>query len=285
MPTCPAHSKWMLRVFSTGIVLTALCLAALAQAPAPSASPDSQPPIRDAGAMTIIQAALNAMGGNAGWSELHRAITTGSYVRNGDTGTIAFTWSDDWTGEARMRRDEGSSNGGPHRLYLQDAGSAPPAPSPSSAVAASNTVPRPHFDNVPALIAHLPGAALFLALQNPAYAITMATPSRLTPPNTSCVRIRRTPATTAMRVDDISMCFSADTSLPVSAYVSLPDLFHPNYRLLESIQYDKFQRVDNVLLPRQISITNPAKQTKTITITSASWNPAFTDRTFSGAAQ
>lgn len=276
---------WFLRVFSIGILLSASGVAALAQAPASSASPGSQPPVRDAGAMTIIKAALNAMGGNAGWSGLHGAITNGSSARNGDTTSTAFTWSDDWTGEARIRRDNGSSNGGPHRLYVQGAGPQASAPSPSSAATSSNTTPRPHFDNVPALIAHLPGAALFLALHNPAYAITISAPPRSAPPNTPCVRIRRTPATTALRVDDISICFSAATSLPVSASVSLPNLFHPNFRLLETIQYDQFQQVGPVLVPQQVSVTNPQKQAKTITITSTSWNPAFTNSTFSGASQ
>jgi hypothetical protein len=278
-------SIWILGVFTMGLALSLPRVVAFAQAPAPPASPDSQPPVRNAVAITIIQAALNAMGGSAGWHRLHGAITTGTYSRNGDTSSIAFTWSDDWTGEALMRRDNGSFNGGPHRLYLQGAGQQGAAPVPSSTATSSNMVLEPSFDNVPALIAHLPGAALSLALQNPAYAITMIALPKAAPPNTSCVRIRRTPATTPMRVDDVSMCFSASTSLPVSAYVSLPDLFHPNHRVLESIQYDTFQQVGSVFVPQQVSITNPAKQTKTLTITSASWNPAFTNSTFSGASQ
>ncbi len=274
-----------LRHSIVGIILTVSYAAILCQElPSPSSS-SSAAPARDAAAVATITASLNAMGGNSGWSALHAATTTGTSVRNGETSNTSFTWSDDWSGEARMRRDNGSSNGGPHNLYTQDAPSQTSSASTSSASTSATTPRRPRFDNVPALVIHLPGAALFLALQNPAYAITAAAPSRSTPPNTSCVRVRRTPTNSALRVDDITMCFSAATSLPVSAYVSLPDLFHSNHQHIESIQYEKFQPVGAVLVPQQVSVTTPGKQINTIIITSASWNPAFSNSTFSGVSQ
>jgi hypothetical protein len=249
-----------------------------------SSSQNNTPP-RDSGAVAVVEKALNAMGGNSGWSVLHGALTTGTYVRNGDTDNTSFTWTDDWSGEARLRRDSRSSKGGPHSLYVQDAQPQASSASTSSAATSAATPPRPRFDNVPALVVHLPGAALFLAIQNPAYAITTVAPPKSAPPNSPCARIRRTPQVSAMQVDDITLCFSATTSLPVSAYVSLPDFFHLNHRLIESIQYENFQPVGAVLLPQQVSVTNPANQIKTITITSASWNPAFTSSTFSGVSQ
>jgi hypothetical protein len=80
----------------------------------------------------------------------------------------------------------------------------------------------------------------------------------------------------------ISLCFSTTTHLPVRAAIELPDLLRPTRRDLELVQYDQFQNVGGALLPQTISVTKPTQRHKSLTITSASWNPAVNDTTFGG---
>jgi len=275
------------RLWSSILFICVFCalgksLAWCQQTPFQMSIPESA--IRDPNAVALIDSALAVMGGNSAWSALHGATVNGTYVENNNSPGATFTWSDEWSGPERMRRDLARAKGGPHSLYLQD-GSTQAQNPPAFSSNGPKTITRPHFDKVSALIVHLPGAALFLARQDRAYRLAIMTPPPSLRTNTKCVKVQRPPQSSGENAVDIAVCFSIESSLPVSTYIALPDLLRPTRRLLETVRYDGFQAVGSVLVPKQLSVINPAKQVKTITISSASWNPAFSAATFSGGAQ
>jgi len=245
-------------------------------------------PARDATAVATIQSAIDAMGGNAFWSTIHGVTVTGTYVKGDDPKSISFTWTDDWhTGIERLLRDNGTLDGTHRSLYLQDAPSSNAAISRSSSSrsTAANSPRKPRFDLPTGLIAHLPAAALYAALQDPAYGVSRTPPPASAAAKTNCVRIRGITSAPDSRSDpsDIIVCFSEKTHLPVSAYIGLTDLFNPGHHSIELVQYVQFQTLGNAAIPAIVTSTNPARKSKTLSITSVSWNPALSDSTFRSA--
>jgi hypothetical protein len=194
-----------------------------------------------------------------------------------------------------MRRESNFSDSGKHTVYLQDSTVNKQNSSPSTSSTTGTPHLRPHFDNVPALLAHLPGAALSLALNNPDYSIIKVAPSSVgalsqapqsaASSSLSCVKIRKTLPKAPRDVDQVAVCFSTQTSLPVRADILLPNLLRPSQLLREAIQYGAFQPSGGVLVPSQVTITSSSKRVKTITIANFTWNPAFSANTFSGVSQ
>jgi hypothetical protein len=255
----------------------------------------STEPPRDPDAVAVVQAALTALGGASSWNELHGAVVTGTVAQADGSNSATFSWADDWSEKTRMRRESNFSDSGKHRVYLQDSTANKQNSSPSTSSTTGTPPPRPNFDSVPALLAHLPGAALSLALNNPIYSITMVASSSVGAPNQgplsaassslSCVKIRNTLPKAPLDVDQVAVCFSTQTSLPVRADILLPNLLQPSHPLREAIQYGGFQSSGGVLVPSLLTITSPPKRVKTITIANFTWNPAFSAITFSGVSQ
>jgi hypothetical protein len=214
-----SHARAVLSVFFSIFSSYLLTLATLFGCPhmeafAQGSSFTLAPPVRDATAIATLQGALSAMGGFSGWSQLHGATVSGTYIQDREQTNLPLTWSDDWSGEARMRRDNSSTNGGPRGIYLQDVPAQSPSQPPDWSATSGRATHKPRFDSVAALIVHLPGAAIFVALQNPAYAITTTVLPPTTTSDGPCVRIQRTRTGGRDSSVDVSICFSKTSSLP-----------------------------------------------------------------------
>jgi hypothetical protein len=240
---------------------------------------------RDPAALSVLQKAITALGGTTNWSAVRGATVTGNYIRDRDPGSTSFSWSDDWSNGARLKRDNNGSNGGHHSIYLQDASTPSTNSVPAEAGSTQKAPPRPRFDSVTAMVVHLPGAALNLAVDTPSYSITTILPPRSGPSNLACVRILTPTSVNGYDPMDLSICFSPDSSLPVSAYISLRNLFHSHSRLIEVVQYTDFQKAGTLTVPFHVSVISPARITNAVTIGSVSWNPAFSATTFSGGTK
>lgn len=242
---------------------------------------------RDPDAIALIQAAINAMGGQAEWGSFHSAQVKGTMIESETSGALPFVWSDEWASETQMRRDKLGKDG-KHQLVLQDKRQRPNNSAPAGA--AKNTssealilARRPRFDLIDALIIHLPGSALYAALQKPTYGISKADPTHPNfaipskasdPTGAHCVRITKTKASSE-GIADVIVCFSDITHLPTEAYIALPELIHQTSFRSEHITYNSFKKCGAVYLPETVNVFGIARKRKTLHFEEVVLNPAM----------
>jgi hypothetical protein len=263
-------------------------------------SQEGSAPLRDPDAIAIIQSSLNAMGGTEAWVLLRAATTTGSLTAPNSASASPFTWTDDWTAGIRMRRDNTAKDGS-HKLFVQGSAADLPSAPPSANDAVTAKFHPPHFDKVTALIFHLPGAALSVVLQDSKYSISTTSPpnprrsfqgkpdraDRSTPDlsDTSCVLIVRTPQGSGDSAANLTLCFSNKSKLPVYAKVMQPNIIDPTKPLPETVEYSGFRRMGPVFVPSAVSIIDPLKRQKVLTVNSVSWNANLPSNPSSGVTQ
>jgi hypothetical protein len=265
------------------ILLFALCCVtvsspaqAQAQTQVPATAQDQTPVVRDAAALQILSAALDAMGGEQAWSSIHSAKVTGTSMEDGATDAVPFTWIDDWQGGHKMRREGTTGAKGQHAFVQPDHAETMQTPN-------GQAIKKPRFDSVPALITHLPAAAIRIAIDNPHYGVVLSHEIHFDP-NSDCVVMTREDKDGFDGVQ-VELCTAVQTHLPVTAAVSLRNLAGSSVMLAEHIQYKQFQTIDQMLIPQTVQVKKPIRGGSLLTFTSATWNPQVNESAYKGDKQ
>jgi hypothetical protein len=95
----------------------------------------------------------------------------------------------------------------------------------------------------------------------------------------------RTPQGSGDSAANLTLCFSNKSKLPVYAKVMQPNIIDPTKPLPETVEYSGFRRMGPVFVPSAVSIIDPLKRQKVLTVNSVSWNANLPSNPSSGVTQ
>jgi hypothetical protein len=235
---------------------------------------------RDPNTMALVHKSVNAMGGETVWSSIRTAVTTGSSSTFDPSISRTFVWTDDWTGQYRMRRDNTNSDG-KVSSFLQPSEAAT-AKTKFQGVAKAPPFQKPVFDRYTALILHLPAAALEIAIQDETYDVQEVSPPKDLHEDAVCIMVSRGEAKFGKSVR-VTTCMSPKTFLPLVSYIGLQDIGDQKRYNFEAVKYEYFQAFGVEMVPGRILLEDPVHRVKTITINHITFNPSLPDQEFLGA--
>jgi len=250
--------------------------AACQAAPTPPATSSLAGPDRSPEAIELLRSAIRTLGGEQFWSQVHAALVTGTISEDAKEDGAAIAWTDEWSSDARMKREISASKDFHAVRYAQDHMSTTSTSSESPTAGPKPTFRKPRFDKATTLLMHLPAAALYAVVDDASYSVSEVAGSSEF--GSACARVRK--ETRASTVD-ATICFSSTTKLPTHATIALRNALIPNRTLTESVEYTDFYRVDSVLLPHTVTVIDPGKNKKYLTFGTAVWNPSLPTDAFS----
>lgn len=222
-------------------------------------------PERDSQALQTLGLAIQALGGQAAWNSIHSSDVQGTFAKGSVTAGSEIHWVDTWSKGGQMRRSRRDPSG-QMKTFTEDSEAAS-----SQSSAQSSKTRQPKYDPFVQLLTHMPGAALVFSAKD-RYSVTLAqSPPKEKPAD--CIEIKKDEKSLLSGGVEATLCFDKETHLPAYARLMLASLESPSRRWPERIQYGAFQRVQGVLVPGTVIVTNPVGQKTTYTFSSIVLNP------------
>lgn len=201
--------------------------------------------VRDARALELLAAGVNAMGGRSSWRMIQKTSINAEISTNGKT--ASFYWEDDWSNGLKMRRDPLGGN----------AAKPPSVPSMNTASDGKNSTSRfhPKFDVFNALIAQAPAAAMESVLNNERYSVSLSSSDSQN--KEDCVQVSL--ATKRLEEGGVytEICLSAESHLPSKATMALATRGNDGRLALETIIFHSFENRQGLLFPTSVSMILP----------------------------
>lgn len=229
----------------------------------------------DAAAITTIQRAIAAMGGQAAWESVG-AATAQLEVSSKGLPTRHVNWSDDWSsGYDRTRRDAAD----------QSQSQATVATRTSRTLRLPNGTLKqlPTTNDIAVLAVGYPAVALSLSLLRADCAIStgqgVPTPSGAGVTDQVIVIVRCTGAPYPGHRTELTWTFSSTTGLPLQVLIPIGPVtvIHP---LKEQVEFTSFQSNHGLLSSSEITKTMPDGHVDHIHLTLTTFSSSLSDQTF-----
>jgi len=241
---------------------TSLCCIAAIFLAVGGAAQQAPAPARDPQAVALLQAAINAMGGQA----VAQSITTVSASGSIDAGSKSFTWEDDFTSGHEFRRQ--LTDGFKTRLLVSGHGN------PATAVDSKSKGLNQHVAYAIWPL-HVPIVMLSRILQNTNYSLALG--NQVTIGNSVCYEViaKDQSGPVAKLLGSQRWCFDATTGLPLRLEYRVPDTAYVESFEVETVDYSDFRKVSGILMPFSLVISKNGKATNTATVDSVDLNAAI----------
>lgn len=252
-------------VFLLGVVL----LARSANGQDAATSPPS--PQRDSAAVAAVQQAINALGGSAAVSQIFDAKVTGTIIPANATSSLmggSFVWDDappeflDTLQTSTDTREFASGHGQPASEKNGVVSALPPYMAQAS------------------LPVHLPGIVLAQLLANQNCSIKWV--GSTTVSGHAAVRVHMSVDTDAVSslVTPEDWYLDAVTGLPLRVEYRAPESHHPNDFSVEADEFSKFQTVNGLQIPYQITFYEDGTLKGVAIINSVAFNVGLSSSEF-----
>jgi hypothetical protein len=231
-------------------------------------------PVHDAQATDLVKLSLQALGGEDVLKAVHSLDVQGITSSQETT----FHWVDTWLRGSQMRRVR-KDHTGKASDFTADSEKAPIEAKDKD----GHSLKMARYDPVSQLLTQMPGAALALSLREH-YTLLLAEVPRREQAG-DCIEIKRNERDLIDGGVDAVICLDKTTHLPLYSYLSVANLAMPSRNLTERIQYGQFQTIQSVLVPQEVTVTNPVGQRVTYAFTSFTLNPSNPEITNAGGQQ
>lgn len=237
-------------------------------------------------ARKLAEKAVEAMGGEAQWSEVHSVAVTGREITGHDDQVTHIRWLDDWQRDLKMIRFR-TVNGRELQIFSQTDGAANEAPRSlllKSHKSSAFQMARPHFGPLTGLVTQLPAAALLSVLNDPSAKFDYSL-ARSMHAGSSCINIRTVLKKTAQG-EALDMCFSSETFLPTAAFIALPNLLGNGSNIsFETVEYKGFRAYGKRSIPSDVVVTRATGHKKEFYLDSLTINPIVDAEKVNGASK
>jgi hypothetical protein len=224
-------------------------------------------PVRDPEAISVVEQALGALGGQQSNLQLRTAVIRGTMQGEGEQTTSILLWEDDFGNKLPEFRKEIRS-GATVRMFVSGHGS--PAHQHDGTVQ-----PLSRQIGLATAAFYLPGVVLARELNNPDYSF------RFIRDNSGFIHIRTVwelnPATAAITSQD--WFFDATTKMPVRVQSLMPSNHRLGQTKASTVAFSGFRSVSGILVASHFVTQGPDSKSKTITISDVEINGAAIDRT------
>jgi hypothetical protein len=227
------------------------------------------PPVRDAQAIVVLQAAITAMGGTSAVAAISDATVIGTEqdIPNPSGPPATFTWQ---SSGSEFRSLTQNSNG----PYIALSGHGTPGQQKHG-----NWIPWPYHVARAHQPFYLPAVVLYAELQNPNYALSYI--GSVTADGKSAIKIHTFDASDNIGplVTPQDWYFDPTSFLPLRVEYLFPYQDDANHASPLSMEFANFQSVSGILVPYQLQLHLISAST-TATVTSATFNTGLSSSTF-----
>ncbi len=230
--------------------------------------------LRDAASLTLLNGALQKLGGAAAWQSVRASHVTGTIsASNGKSRTV--DWLDDWSqGSIRYRRT--SSDGSKSRTAWHDGSPV------FNTKQGSRTMAVREFDKSAILLAHLPGAALEEILSNTNYKMTASTVAGTA--GSTEIDVIVTEAGRPKPETEERWFISTESGLPNSVLLRIPDILNSTHVIWQAVTFTHYKQEHGLVVPDQVEIIPPNRQLFIYKLTSFEANPQVSASDFKAEA-
>jgi len=223
--------------------------------------------VRDPQAISAVEQALAALGGNASSLQVRTAVIRGNLQVEAEQTASTFLWEDDLSGKVPEFRKEIHS-GDAVRTFVSGHG----LPAHEHNGEAKPLSPQIGIATSPL---YLPGVVLARKLHNPDYSF------QLVEDNSGFIHVRTSwvlnPATASVTPQD--WYFDPTTKIPVWVQYLLPNTEKPGHVKAVSLRFSEFRNVSGIAVPFHIVTQGPDSRIRTATLTDVQVNAAPLNRT------